>query len=342
LVVALAVGLGLLLGGCGGAPAQAQEEIVLLSVGAPLREPVWVDKPNVAIALRADEPRVVKFNASAGAPGESTLGPGALESSEALEGAGENMALNHLKEDEVYLPQPDLGRVALVNTTDLREVRSFDLGRAPEWVAVHPGSQTLFVLSREGSTLSEVDLRDPKKTFSFNINAGAGTHIDASQRGLEPELWTWGPAGIAYYNGFPPERKVGMPVNAGAFAVDIETAQRAYVGEGDSGRVMAVEGDPQGILNGELRTVAEQDLGERSEHLEAEDLRVFAATQNKLVAMKRDSLDVLDTVEFRSFLDQQGLGDARVSGMAVTGDRVYLTLEGEPYILSLRKTDKTH
>jgi hypothetical protein len=41
-------------------------------------------------------------------------------------------------------------------------------------------------------------------------------------------------------------------------------------------------------------------------------------------------------------LDQQGLGNARVSGMTVTGDRVYLTLEGEPYILSLRKTDKTH
>jgi hypothetical protein len=342
LVVALAVGLGLLLGGCGGAPAQAQEEIVLLSVGAPLREPVWVDKPNFAIALRADEPRVVKFNASAGAPGESTLGPGALESSEALEGAGENMALNHLKEDEVYLPQPDLGRVALVNTTDLREVRSFDVGWDPQWVAVHPGSQTLFALSGDGSTLTTVDLKEPKKTFDFEINVGEGARIETPERGLEPEFWTWGPGGISHYTGFPPERKVGMPINAGAFAVDIEAAQRAYVGEGTSDRVVAVEGDPQGELNGKLRTVAEQDLGEKAEHLDAEELRVIAATQNKLVEMRRENLDVLETVDFRSFLEQQGLGDARVSGMAVTGDRVYLTLEGEPYILSIQKTDKTH
>jgi hypothetical protein len=190
--------------------------------------------------------------------------------------------------------------------------------------------------------LSEVDLRDPKKTFNFNIDAGAGARIDTPQRGIEPELWTWGPAGIAYYNGFPPQRKVGMPVNAGAFAADIETAQRAYVGEATSGRVMAVEGDPRGISSGDLTTAAEQDLGESAEQLAVDDdLRVFAATQNKLVAMKRDTLDILDTVEFRSFLDRQGLGAARVSGMAVTGDRVYLTLEGEPYILGLRKTDKT-
>ena len=59
LVIALAAGLGPLLGGCGGAPAEAQEAVELLSVDAPLREPVWVDKPNFAIALSADEPRVV-------------------------------------------------------------------------------------------------------------------------------------------------------------------------------------------------------------------------------------------------------------------------------------------
>lgn len=132
-----------------------------------------------------------------------------------------------------------------------------------------------------------------------------------------------------------------MPTNAGAFAVDIETAQRAYVGEGDSNRVVAVEGDPQGILEGKLEEVAEQDLEEKAEHLDAEDLRVIAATQNKLVEMKREGLAILETVDFRSFLQQQGLGDARISGMAVTGNRVHLTLEGEPYLLSIKKTDKT-
>ena len=96
------------------------------------------------------------------------------------------------------------------------------------------------------------------------------------------------------------------------------------------------------MLEGGLEEVAEQDLDERAEHLDAVELRVHAATQNKLVQMKRDNLEVLETVEFRSFLEEQGFGEARVSGMAVTGDRVYLTLEGEPYILSIQKTDKTH
>lgn len=189
-VATMAVGLGFLLSGCGGEEAaQTEDKIALLSTDIPLREPVWVDKPNFAIALREDRPQVVKFNASAGAPGEGDLGPGALDSSGELEGAGEDMALNHLKEDQAYLSQPNLARVALVDTTNLREMRSFDVGGDPEWVAVHPGSQTLFALSGDGSTLSEVDLKDPKKAFDFEVNAGEEAKIDTPERGLEPEFW---------------------------------------------------------------------------------------------------------------------------------------------------------
>jgi hypothetical protein len=339
----LIVGLGLLLVGCGGdgGSAQAEEKIALLSVDAPLREPTYINKKDFVLALRENEPQVARFAASAGAPGEGTLGPEAVTSSEELEGNVTSMAPNPLKADEVYLPQPDLNRVVLMNTLDLQTVRSFDFNEPPQWAVVHPGSQTLFALSEDGSTVSVLDLEDPGTPFDFKINAGEEARIDAPQRGLEPQFWAWGPDGISHYAGFPPDLKVSMPINAAAFAVDIETAQRVYVGEGTSSRVVALEGDADGFLNGELREVAEQDLGERAEYLEAGDLRVTAATQDSLVEMKRDTLDVLETTEFRSFLEQQGLGEARVSGMTVTGDRVYLTLEGEPYMLSIRKTDKT-
>lgn len=64
-----AVGPGFLLSGCGGEEAaQTEDKIALLSTGTTLREPVWVNKPNFAIALREDRPQVVRFNASAGAP----------------------------------------------------------------------------------------------------------------------------------------------------------------------------------------------------------------------------------------------------------------------------------
>lgn len=134
---------------------------------------------------------------------------------------------------------------------------------------------------------------------------------------------------------------MSTPVNAASFALDDDTAQRAYVGEGGSGRVVAVEGDAAGMLDGSLREVAEQDLGRTAEYLDTEELWLIAATGDRLVQMKRDDLTVVENNDFGGFLRQQGLGEARVSGMAVTRDRVYLTLEGEPYVLSIRKTEKT-
>ncbi|MDP9439976.1 MAG: hypothetical protein M3P49_14745, partial [Actinomycetota bacterium] len=128
---------------------------------------------------------------------------------------------------------------------------------------------------------------------------------------------------------------------ATSFAPDTDTAQRAYVGEGGSGRVVAVEGDAAGMLDGKLREVAKQGLGGTAEYLDTEKLWLIAATRDKLFQMKRDDLTVVESTDFRRFLRQEGLGEARVSGMTVTRDRVYLTLEGEPYMLSIRKTEKT-
>lgn len=342
-LTALAAGLVLLLGGCGGggSTTQAQENVALLSVGAPLREPLWVKGGDFTVALREDQPRVARFGAGARAPDEYNLSPEDVAHSEELDGVGENLAVNLLKPDELYLPQPDLDRVALINTDDLRKATSYEAGEAPEWVTVHKGSQTLFALSEDGSMVAVLNLEDYDNTSLFRVEEGKEARIKAPEKGLEPEFWIWGPDGIAHYSGFPPERKVGMPINAGAFAPDLEKTQRAYVGEATSSRVLAVEGDPQGLLDGELEVMAEQDLGERAEHVEAEELRVFAATRNKLFQMRRDNLDVLETVEFRSTLAEQSLGDARISGMAVAGDRIYLTLEGEPYILSIEKTNET-
>lgn len=347
----LIAGLGLLLlllGGCGRG-ASAQEEIALLRLDGPLREPHWIKKQDFTLALREDRPRVVTFPASAGASGENTLGPGAITGSEDLGGTPESMAPNPGRAAEVYLPQPDLDRIVLMNTSDLRTVRGFEFDEPPQWAAVHPGSQTLFTLSEDGSTVSVLDLDDPGKLdlqepgtpVDLEVGAGEGARIDAPERGLEPQFWLWGPDGISHYAGSPPELKVSMPINARAFAVDIDTAQRAYVGEGGSGRVVAVEGDAAGRLNGKLREVAEQELGETAEYLDTEDLWVAAATRDKLFQMRRDDLSVLATTDFRSFLEQRSLEDARISGMAITKDRVYLTLEGEPYMLSIRKTDKT-
>ncbi len=125
----LVAGLGFLLpllGGCGGGASAQQEEMALLRFDAPLRDPHWTKGQDFALALREDRPRVVKFPASAGASGQTTLGPDAITESEELEGIPASMAPNFGRTDEVYLPQPDLGRVALMDARDLRTVRGFD------------------------------------------------------------------------------------------------------------------------------------------------------------------------------------------------------------------------
>ena len=346
----LLAGFGLLslLGGCGGGASAQQEEMVLLRLDAPLRDPHWTKGQDFALALREDEPRVVKLPVSAGASGETTLGPGEITPSEELEGTPASIAPNP-GGARVYLPQPDLGRVALMDASDLRTVRGFDFDEPPQWAAVHAGSQTLFALSEDGSTVSVLDLEDPGKLdleepgtpVELVVDAGEGARIGAPERGLEPQFWLWGPNGISHYAGSPPEPKVSVPINAASFALDADTAQRAYVGEGGSGRVVALEGDAAGMLDGKLREVAEQDLDGMAEYLDTEELWLIAATGDRLVQMRRDDLTVVESNDFGGFLRQEGLGGAQVSGMVVTRDRVYLTLEGEPYMLSIRKTDKT-
>ncbi len=147
-VALLILGLCLLiLGGCGGGASAAQEEMVLLRFGSPLREPEWPKKQDFMLALAEDAPRVVKFPASAGTPGESTLGPDEITSSGDLGEPPQSIALDPSKTDQAYLAQTDLRRVVLLDTCYLRTVRSSDLGKSPQWVAVHPGSRTLFALS---------------------------------------------------------------------------------------------------------------------------------------------------------------------------------------------------
>ena len=291
----LIAGLLPLLGGCGGGAFAKQEETVLLRLDAPLRDPHWTKGQDFALALREDRPQVAKFPASARASGEATLGPDAITPSGELEGTPASLTPNPGRTDEAYLTQPELDRVVLMDASDLRTVRGFDLDERPQWAAVHPGSQTLFALSEDGATISVLDLEDPGKLdiqepgapVGLRVDAGEGARIAAPEKGLKPQFWLWGPDGISHYAGSPPELKVSMPVDARLFALDADTAQRAYVGEGGSGRVVAVEGDAAGMLNGELRKVAEQDLGSTVEYLDTEELWLVAATPDRLFQMTR-------------------------------------------------------
>jgi hypothetical protein len=334
-----------LVAGCTAANGASEEssraKMELLRADSPLRAPTWVPKERVLLALSEDGRELVRLDPGAGTRQGKDPGRLAVVRSKSLEDAGESMAPNPRKLDDVYVPQPTLNRAALVDADTLRTKGRLEVGKAPEWAAVHPGSKSLFALSDDGSTVTGVSLDEESKTFSVRVEGGKEAFLEVPEKGIEPSFYIVHPGGVEFYSGFPPEHQVGkrIGVEEEAFTLDDDAAERVYVGE-PSGDVDLIEGDPQHELEGKLLVEKKVDLGEPAEYLEsriAEELLVYAATESKVVAIKYDTMQIMGSVDFRDYLKQESLRDTKVSGMSVGETRIYLTLEGEPYVLSIKK-----
>jgi hypothetical protein len=327
MLVALAVML-VLLGGC--ASARSEQRAGLLRVDVALQEPVWVPEKEVVLALSEDRRRVVRVNVN-----EATPGDHAPTRSVEFEDVGENLTLSPEESELAYLPRPESGRISVLGTDNLRVVDSYAVRDSPTYVTLDVQSEVLFALSKDGSTVSGVGIETPEEISAVEIGGDAQTLVEAPERGLDPAFWIAGPGSVAFYGGDPPERMVWRPMEAQDIAVDLTSSQRAYVAEAD--RVVALEGDPERLLEGNLEVMATRSLGERIECLASDELHVFAATRDKLVAMRRETLEPIDSVAFGPLLEREGVTPANISGMSVGAEDVYLTLEGEPYVLSVKK-----
>jgi hypothetical protein len=195
--------------------------------------------------------------------------------------------------------------------------------------------EVLFALSKDGSKVSGVGIETPEELPAVEVGGGAGTLVEAPEKGLDPAFWIAGPGGVAFYGGDPLERMVWRPMEAQDIAVDLTSSQRAYIAEAD--RVVALEGDPERLLEGNLEVMATRNLGERVECLTSDELYVFAATGDKVVAMRRETLEPIDSVAFGPLLERESVRPSDISGMTVGAEEIYLTLEGEPYVLSVEK-----
>lgn len=328
----LCVVLAAALAGC--SPATSEQKLSLLRVDAPLKEPVWVPEKDAVLALSEDGRRVVRVDvraAEAGSPG-----PRPPVRSKSFEDVGENLALSPEEPELAYLPRPGAGQISALDTGTLRVVDAYDVGDAPSYVTLDVQSEVLFALSETGSTVSGARLESHQELPATGVEGGVQTLVESPEKGLDPAFWVAGPEGVAFYGGDPPERMVGRPMEASDIAVDLTGAQRAYVAEGE--RVVALEGDPEGLLEGELLVDATRSMGEPVEHVASDELYVFVATTaSKLTVLRREALEPVETVEFGSLLEREGVRPEGISGITV-GDRyVYLTLEGKPYVLSVKK-----
>ena len=326
-ILVAAAGIALL-AGC--AAAGSERRVELLRVDIPLGEPTWVPK-NAMLAVSEDRKRVVRVDV-----GEAT-GSRAPVRSEKISDAGEGLALSPEEPGRAYLARPESGGISALDTDTLRVIDGYEVGGSPGYVTLDKQPEILFALSEDGSAVSSVDLETSETMPAVEVGGTPQTLVEAPEKGADPAFWASGPGGVAFYGGDPLERLVGKKIASKDIAVDDESSQRAYVTDGD--RVVALEGDPQGFLRGKLEVVATHNLGGKVEQVASDELYVYAATRDRLVTMRRETLDPVDTVEFGPILVRKGVSPEGVSGIGTgTGaDDVYLTFEGAPYMLSARK-----
>jgi hypothetical protein len=323
----------LLVGGCASAGA-GQQQARLLRVDDPLKEPAWVPSKNVLIAPSEDGRRVERVDLDASENGKVPV------RSVGLEDLGENVALNPREPGLAYIARPDSGRISALDTDTLRVVRGYDTGGTPSYVTVNAQPELLFALSEDGSEVLGVDLATSGEIPAVLVDGDSQTLAQSPEKGFDPALWIAGSQGTTYYGGDPLKSMARSPKDAEDVVVDAESAQRIYLAEGS--RLTALEGDPQGQLRGDLEEMASRDLDGKIEAVTSDAIYVYAATQDRLVVMRRETLETVETVEAVDLGDVSGrdaLPPTGISGITTgeSADGVYLTLEGEPYVLSIRK-----
>jgi hypothetical protein len=321
--------LALVVGGCASADAGQQER--LLKVEDPLTEPAWVPSQNALIAPSEDGRRVERIDLDSFEDGKAPV------RSIMLKDLGENVALNPREPGLAYIARPKSGRITSLDTDTLRVVRGYDTGGTPSYVTLGAQQELLFALSEDGREVLGVDLDTSRKLPTLRVNSDPRTLAEAPEKGFDPALWIAGSQGTAYYGGHPLESMARSPQAAEDIAVDTESAQRAYVAEGS--RLTALEGDPQGQLEGDLEGIVSRDLGGTIVAVTSDALYVYAATNGKLVVMLRETLETMKTVDLEDKFEQKGLHPTGISGIT-TGESaggVYLTLEGEPYVIMICK-----
>ena len=324
----------LVLYGCAGGEASGDEGAgELLEANGPLKELVWNGASKTLYGIREDEERVVELDPEALAGIEfDGKRPDAVASTQKT-GVGENLALDPRTPSKLYVPQPDPGRVRVTRAEDVGGlVQTFEAGVAPGRVAVDRRSDVLYALSKDGSTVTRVDLGGNEVTAERDFGPGRATLIEAPGEG-SGALWAAGPGGVALYGG-PSLEPVGRTsLDAAGLAVSAQNPERAYVTQPGEGRVVAVE--PRS--GGGLGVVDEAEVGSGARHAVADGDRLYVATDDAVEVLASDDLSTVETIELSAFRGRGPLERVEPSALAVGSDKIYLALAGEPYVLALDK-----
>ncbi len=315
---------------CTSIPANIPD-VRLLDVAAPLSRPAWSTEHDelVGFAAEANGRHLVRVDPETGET---------LRSREA-EDAGERFGLIPRPEERVALPLTGSDGIALLDGPSLEETDRVDGVPAPSRVTVEESAKTLFALSEDGTTVTGVDHESGAELFRIDVRGGPEAVVRAGDD-TDPSFWLVGPDGATYFRGAEPrpEGTHRVSLSPETFSSHDGASKSAYFAEEGSRRVRHLEGDSRGGLE----VTRSNEVSETIEHVEAEpeeEHRVYAATADKLIGMKPDTLETIRTTDFRSTLERAGLGTATVSDITVGDDHLYLALHDEPYVLKIRKEE---
>jgi hypothetical protein len=332
------VGAVLVATGCSapGTSLESAPEAVLWSVGAVLHAPVWSYRTHALVAL-TDDHRLAEVTAGAHDRDAKTR----LSAPMAV---GRNLQISQKDDRVAFVPQPERGRVAAVDLESLGQINDFDAGPAPAYLSEDAGMRILLALSADGRSVTPVDQYGFRKLPTAGITGDPAESIDGANRGREIDYHLYGPSGIRYYEGpsSPPEEQGSLDMDVAVSAGDGTAVERSYVAGHDSNVLYALDS-----RRGEdaLQVLGSAGLPSPIRELGTDDTRIYAATDNELAVLRTHSftgfphqkIQVIRVINYRADLPGGAVQSTRVSGMAIGPHRVYLTLAGAPYVVSIAK-----
>ncbi|WP_409434902.1 hypothetical protein [Mycobacterium sp. SMC-14] len=322
--------------GCSTPNLQNTPDAVSVPVRMPLRAPVWSYATGALLAL-TDDGRLAAV--------DHPDRPDAVATrlSEPLD-AGNNVQISRADDRTVFVPQPARARVAAVELTGLRQVGDIDAGPAPTTLAEDSGMRVLLALSADGATVTPVEEFGLRKLPGARVSAGPTGAIDGANRGRTIEYHVYGPGGLSYYKGqsSPPEQHGHYDARVFVATGDGTAADRVYLADARGDTLYAVE--PARGGHG-LQVIGRSPVSSPIRYLGSDDTRVYAATDTGVTVFEsatftgypHASIPVLRVLDYRAGLPSGPARSAPLSGMAIGTDRIYLTLRGQPVLVSVTK-----
>lgn len=328
---------GMLVGGCSasGESLETAPEVVLTPTEAVLHAPVWSYRRDTLVAL-TDDQRLVEVSDPADSHDTRIRFSPPLAT-------GRNLQISRKDDGQVFVPQPQRGKVAVVDLQSLQPVEYVDAGPAPAYLSEDAGMSVLLALSADGSSVTPVEEYGYRKLATASLSTQADT-IDGANRGRSIDYHVYGGSGIRYYKGSssPPDERGSMAMDVAISAGDGTKVTRSYVARRDDDVLYAIDSRRGGTG---LEVLAQTRLPAPVRALGTDETRIYAATDRQLVVLKTASftgyptrtIPIIHVTDYRAGLPPGPLQSAPLSGLAVGPHRVYLTLQGAKYAISVAK-----